>query len=187
MTDETNSVIFTKSLLSHSKNKMKSIKIFVSVLAGIFTYVAAASQNASINILSQNSGIVKKEKIIFLQVTVNNTDESGFIGAYKIKAQLNIPSEIADIADTGHVLPLGWKIISSNSSTIVLSNGTDVIGPASDRTILIAIVGKKKGGPSTIIGQLSFSNGNPPGNEVGSLSGDSAADNSSTTTIKVSK
>jgi hypothetical protein len=51
--------------------------------------------------------------------------------------------------------------------------------------ILIAIQGKEAGGPSTIIGQLSFSDGNVPGTAMGTLPGDDASDNSSTTTIKV--
>jgi len=148
-------------------------------------YASAASQNASLNILSHNSGILKKGETSFLEVTINNTDEFASIGSYKIKAQINIPSEIVSIADTGHVLPKGWKIISNNGSTLIVSNATDVISPISDRTILVALVGKKPGGPSTIIGQLSFSNGNAPGIEVGFLSGDNPADDSSTTTIKV--
>jgi hypothetical protein len=166
---------------------MKLFKLIFPVLAGIFIFRDAASQNASINILSQNSGTVRKEETAFLEVTVNNTDELSSIGVYKIKAQINVPSTIASIADTGHVLPKGWKIISNNGSTIILSNGADIIGPASDRNILIAIVGKKTGGPSTMIGQLSFSNGSPPGTEVGFLTGDNPGDNSSTTTIKVVK
>ena len=55
------------------------------------------------------------------------------------------------------------------------------------RTLLIAVKGNKVGGPSTIAGQLSFSNGFTPGNAPGTLQGDIPADNYSTSTCKVIK
>ncbi len=164
---------------------MKLFKLIFLVLTGSFTFMSAASQNALINILAQNSGTVRKGETVFLEVTIINTNAISDIGAYKIKAQISVPSEIAGIDTSGNVLPTGWTITGNTGSTIFLSNGTDVIPRNSARTILIAVHGKKTGGPSTIIGQLSFSDGNPPGTALGSLPGDNPADNSSTTTIKV--
>lgn len=83
-------------------------------MAGAFTFTSAASQNALINILTQKSGMITKGGITFLEVTVNNTDPTSFIGVYKIKTQISVPTAIAGIATTGHVLPTGWTIISND-------------------------------------------------------------------------
>jgi hypothetical protein len=164
---------------------MKSLRIAVLIAASVFTYINAASQNAMINVLSQNAGVVKKGGTVFLEVTVTNTDPFYPIGAYRLRPQINIPAGIVNIADTGHVLPAGWTIIKNDGSAISVSNGTGILSPNSEYTILIALYGKKTGGPSTIIAQLSFSDGKAPGTAMGSLPGDDASDNSSTTTIKV--
>ncbi len=157
------------------------------MLLSVFLYNYAASQNALINILTHNNGITKKDETIFLEVTVTNTDAVSPIGVYKIRPQINVPSGIISIADSGHVLPPGWAIIKNNGSAILLSNGTAILDPSSEHTILIAIRGVKMGGASTIIGQLSFSDGKAPGTGIGFLPGDDQSDNSSTTTIKVVK
>lgn len=166
---------------------MKFFKLILPVLAGGFTFMSASSQNVLINILTQNSGIVKKGKTVFLEVTVNNTDPDAYIGIYKIKVQISVPSAIASIPATGHVLPTGWTITSNNGSTINLSNGKNMIASNDSRTILIAVQGNKIGGPSTIAGQLSFSNGEAPGTTPGVLAGDNPADNFSTSTCEVIK
>jgi hypothetical protein len=142
-------------------------------------------QNALINILTRNTGIVKKGGTVFVEVTVNNTDPVAFINVYKIKVQITVPSAIASIADKGHILPTGWTITSNDGEIVTLSNGKDMIASRDARTLLIAIKGNKTGGPSTIVGQLLFSNGIAPGTEPGSLQGDLPADNSSTSTCKV--
>ncbi len=164
---------------------MKSFKLVVLILGSILIYSDVASQNALINILTRKSGIVHTGETLFLEVTINNTDPVSHIGVYKIKAQISVPGAIANIPDTGHVLPTGWTILSNNGSTINLSNGKDMIASNDARTLLIAVRGIKAGGPSTIAGQLTFSNGFTPGNVPGTLNGDSPADNSSTSTIKV--
>jgi hypothetical protein len=164
---------------------MKFSKLIFLIFLVAFTFINAASQNALINVLTQNSGVTKKGKIVFLEITVNNTDPGSSIVAYKLRPQISVPSAIASIQTTGHVLPDGWTITSNNGSTLFLSNGSDIIAPNTARTILIAIQGNKIGGPSTISGQLSFSNGAAPGSAPGSLPGDNPADNSSTSTIKV--
>ena len=156
-------------------------------MTGIFSFISASSQNALINILTPNSGIVKKGKTFFLEVTINNTDAASHVGIYKINTQISVPSAIVSIPATGHVLPTGWIITSHNDSTINLSNGKDMIAANDARTLLIAIKGNKMGGPLTISGQLSFSNGQAPGTASGILAGDTPLDNSSTTTVKVTK
>ena len=164
---------------------MKLIKTCLLFGLSAFAFMKAPSQNAMINILTRNAGVVKKGKTIFLEITINNTTLRDYIGIYKIRTQISVPSEIVSIDTVGHVLPTGWKIISNNGSTINLSNGMDMMAASDARTLLIAIRGKKAGGPSTISAQLTFSNGYPPGTEPGSLQGDNPADNSSTSTIRV--
>lgn len=159
--------------------------IFSFIVA--FAAIRAAGQNVMINILTQNSGIVKKGKTVFLEITINNTDPNTYVGIYKIQTKISVPAGIVSIAATGHVLPTGWKITNNNGSTITLSNCKDMIASNDARTILIALRGNDIGGPSTISGQLYFSNGEAPGTAQGSLSGDNPGDNSSTTTIKVQR
>ena len=167
--------------------KMKLFKLTTLFALFAFTSIRADSQNVLINILTQNSGIVKRGNSIFLEVIVNNTDAKSFVDIFKINAQISVPAEIVKIDSAGHVLPTGWKIISNNDSTIRLSNGMDMIAAHDARTILIAMKGIKVGGPSTITGQLTFSNGESPGTAPGVLAGDNPADNSSTSTCRVIK
>jgi hypothetical protein len=166
---------------------MKPGRLFLLVLVSIFFSKAGASQNVLMNILTQKEGIVKIGKTVFLQVTINNTDPTSFVNIYKLKATISVPSAIAGIAVTSHVLPTGWTIISNDGTTINLSNGKDMITSRDSRTLLIAVKGKKAGGPSTISGHISFSNGEAPGTEPGTMAGDNPGDNSSTTSIKVIK
>ena len=154
-------------------------------MTSAFVSVRAASQNMMINILTQNSGTVNKGKTVFLEATINNTDPNAYLGIYKLQVKISVPSEIVTIPATGHVLPTGWTITSNTGSTITLSNGKNMIASNDSRTLLIAVEGKKSGGPSTIAGQLYFSNGESPGTTPASLPGDNPADNSSTTSIKV--
>lgn len=165
---------------------MKLSTLFILFLAGILSLPRAYSQaNASINILTQNSGLVSLGGTVFLEVTLNNTGPTSSIGLYKVKTQISVPSAIASIPTTGHQLPPGWTITSNIGTAINLSNGTDIIPVNESRTILIAMHGDAVGGPSTVSGQLSFSNGNPPGTGPGTLPGDNTADNFSASTIEV--
>ncbi|MDZ4794929.1 MAG: hypothetical protein SGI83_11675 [Bacteroidota bacterium] len=164
---------------------MKKIRLFISSLAILFLSKMAVSQNVMVNILTQKSGIVTKNGIVFLEITINNTDPLAYIGIYRIKTQLSVPSAIASIAAEGHVLPTGWTITSQNDSVINLSNGKDMIAANDARTLLVAIRGMKMGGPSTISCQLSFSDGTSPGTAPGTLPGENPGDNRSTSTIEV--
>lgn len=162
-------------------------KFFFLLALGFFFRYNGSAQNVMLNILTKNSGIVKQGKTLFLEVTINNTDPTNHIGIYKIRTQLSVPQAIANFESKGHVLPTGWAITSNNGNTITLSNGKDMIAANDSRTILIAIKGAKVGGPATITGQLSFSDGTAPGTATGVLNGDLPADNFSTTTCTVIK
>lgn len=154
-------------------------------MAGSFMSACAVAQNTMINVLTQNSGVVNKGNTVFVEVSICNTDAIDSVAPYKLRPQISIPAGIASIPATGHVLPNGWTIVSNDGNTIRLSNGTDVIPVHTCRTILIAIKGEGIGGPSTISGNLLFSNGVAPGSAPGAATTrDNPADNSSTSTCK---
>jgi hypothetical protein len=167
--------------------EMKLFKLFLLLMAGSFTGCSAAAQNAMINILTKNSGLVKKGNTVFLEISINNTDPASHIAAYKLRPQISVPAGLVSIAATGHVLPTGWTIIRNDGSVITFSNGRDLIGANDSRIILVALKGIKAGGPSIITGQLFFADGNAPGSASGALAGDIPADNNSSTSIQVTK
>lgn len=160
-------------------------RFLIPFFSGILFFTTAVSQNVSINVLTQNSGIVQVGKTVFFEVTINNTDASSYVGIYKLKTQITVPDSLLTIQTTGHNLPTGWEIISNNNGVISLSNGKDMIASNDARTLLIALQGKNTGGPVTISGQLSFSNGISPGTDPGSMKEDKPADNFSTSSCKV--
>ena len=146
------------------------------------------AQNVSINILTHSSGVAKKGNNIFLEITINNTSPADSVPAYKLRPQISIPVSIASIANKGHKLPEGWKIIFNEGGVLRLTNGIDRIPPDASRTILLLIDGKTTGGPSAISANLLFSSGNEPGTASGTATpGDNPSDNSSTTSIEVVK
>ncbi|MDZ4794927.1 MAG: T9SS type A sorting domain-containing protein [Bacteroidota bacterium] len=155
----------------------------------IFTSVSelAAQANASINLLTLNSGLVNLGGNVNLQVTVGNTGPISPIGVNKVRAQISIPIAIAsaapNIEQTG--LPAGWIILSNTGGVITVCNGTDIIPVGAQRQVLIKIRGDAVGGPSTIAGQLTFGPGTGICTGLGTLSGDLPADNISQSTIQV--
>jgi hypothetical protein len=175
-------------IISIIKIKTMSLSriISLSIIATLMCHCADA-QNVLLNILTKDRGIVKKGRTLFLEVSIHNTDPANHVGIYKIRTQLSVPPAIASIASMGHVLPTGWTITGNTGNTITLSNGKDMIAANDARTILIAIKGTQLGGPSTITGQLSFSDGTAPGTTTGTMNGDLPADNFSTTTCTVIK
>jgi hypothetical protein len=165
---------------------MKQLNIIILFLTGIFTITDAAGQaNATINILTGNTGIVALGGTVDVDVQINNTGPVSNIGAYKIKCQLTVPTSIASIAATQTKLPPGWTILSQNTGVINLSNGTDVIAPGTARSFTITVRGDALGGPLTCGSQLNFSNGNPPGSAPGTLAGNNTADDASQSTVLV--
>lgn len=152
---------------------------------GILFNKPVLSQNVSINVLTKESGIVRAGNTVLFEVTINNTDPLTIVGMYKLKAQVSIASPEVVIQKTGHNLPTGWEVIDNDGKVITISNGKDLIAPNDARTLLLSLKGVQMGGPVSISGQLSFSNGAAPGSEPGSLAGDKPADNFSTSSCTV--
>lgn len=146
----------------------------------------AGNANASLNILTLNSGQVNQGAVVDLQVSVGNTGPS-FIGVNKVRAQISIPIAIAtalpNAQQTG--LPAGWIILTNTGGAITICNGTDQIPSGQQRQLFIKIQGTTAGGPSTINGSLSFGPGSGVCTGPGSLPGDNTADNTSTSSITV--
>jgi hypothetical protein len=164
---------------------MKLFKITMLLLVGAFACFSAAGQaNASINILTQNSGQVYPGATVFVQVDIGNTGPGSVIGANKVRARISVPSAIVSIPTSGHVLPAGWTITTNTGDVITICNGSDIIGVNEVRTLLIAVQGNTLGGPSTITGLVLFSNGTNC-NVTGTLAGDQTADNTSTSSVEV--
>lgn len=167
---------------------MKLFKLMLLVIVSSCISQNVASQDVLMNILTQNSGLINIDGKVFLEITVCNKSATTAIPVYKLRPQISFPAEIVSIPDTGHVLPAGWTMTFNKDAVIRLSNGTDEIPLHACRTILIAARGKSVGGPSTISGTLTFSNGMAPGTAAGaSTPGDNPADNVSTTSIKVTR
>lgn len=164
---------------------MKYLQFVITLMFFLVLDNVAFSQNAMINISSQNAGIVKIGEKLILEVFITNTNSKDFIGIYKLKMQVSVPEKIVSIDSVGNILPTGWKILSNNGSSITISNGMDMIAATDNRNLFISLKAKEIGGASTISGQLSFSNGVAPGIEPGSLKNDLPGDNKSTTTCKV--
>lgn len=168
---------------------MKLFKLTALLFAGIFAFSGAAGQaNASINILTQNSGQVTQGGIVNIEVTVGNTGPVSPIGQFKVRAQISVPIAICNILPTVQQtgLPPGWTVSAyvGGGSAITVCNGTDVIPVGTARTILIKVQGNVIGGPSTVTGNLLFSNG-VSCTIPGTLAGDNTADNGSTSSIQV--
>ena len=165
---------------------MKKTGLFIFLIISVLFCKNALSQNVSVNVITQNAGLVKKGAFVFFDVTINNTDPVAMAGVYKLKVQVSIAdSSAVIIKSTGHSLPTGRQIINNTGTVITLSNGKDIIAPNDARTLLIALEGKNAGGPANVSGQLSFSDGVAPGTAPGSMAGDNPADNFSTSTCTV--
>lgn len=165
---------------------MKVPKLIVTLAVFFAAIINVKGQNTSLNILTQNSGVVTVGGTVFLQVDVSNTDGSTSVPQYKLRPQISVPQSIVTVPASGHQLPAGWTIISNNGQVVRLSNGTDEIPAGVTRTILIAVQGVTNGGPETINGNMFFSNGIAPGSASGvALPGDVTADNTSTSAIQV--
>jgi hypothetical protein len=166
---------------------MKFIKLLLLCCIGVFFLgsTASAQANAYINIVTQNSGQVSLGGTVNIQVEVGNSGTAN-ITASKVKTAITVPTTLVSVLPNAQqTLPSGWTILSNTAAGVItLCNGTDVIAPGDLRTILIKVQGNTLGGPSTIIGQLSFSGGTNCGSP-GSLTGNNPADDNSSTSIQV--
>lgn len=158
---------------------MKLFKLFMLFLVATFAYKGAAAQDASINILAGNGGIVTVGGSLFLQVDVTNNDATGTIVANKLRPQISAPAGISSISLTAsdHTLPAGWTITSNTGSVIRITNTSDPIPAGVTRTALIKILGGPGTGAGSIIANLTF-NGAAPTGDIG-------ANNSSSTGLTV--
>ncbi|MEO6328313.1 MAG: hypothetical protein ABIO55_05250, partial [Ginsengibacter sp.] len=166
---------------------MKQIfRLIMLFLAGAFTISAAIGQaNASLGIVTQNSGNVVVGQTGFLQANVKNTGPTSSIPAYTIKLEIAVPPTVT-ISSALSQLPTGWTILDNDGALMTLSNGTDVIPVNGDRQILIALVGGASPAPaSTVSGGLSFADGMPPGDGFGDLNGNNTTDDISTSSVAV--
>lgn len=167
---------------------MKHLFHFSIVLFLLLSSANLNAQNVMINVLTQNSGKVNTGEIIFFEIKISNTSATKSVQPYLLRPQISFPYNLVEVPTTGHILPKGWEITANKNGVVYLTNGTDIIAENENRIILIAIKGKTKGGPVSIFGNLTFSNGIAPGSQVGPpLSGDNIADNTSTSSIIVTQ
>jgi Secretion system C-terminal sorting domain len=157
---------------------MKLIKLLTLFFATTCTYICTA-QNVSINIQTENTGLVDLGGTVFLLVEVRNTDASGTVVQNKVRPQISVPAAISSISLTAadHILPSGWTITSNSGSVIRITNTTDPIPANTTRTIRLLLRGNVIGGPSQIIANLTFVGAAP--------AGDIGADNTSSSSIEV--
>ena len=166
--------------------KMKILRSILFIAVVTCLSKTAVSQDVMLNIMTQQSGAVQVNGNIFLEVMICNTNAATAVPAYKLRPQISFPADLVSIPDSGHVLPPGWTLTFNKNAVVRISNGIDQIPASGCRTILILMKAIGTGGPSTISGNLGFSNGIAPGSVSGStLPGDNPADNISTSTIKV--
>jgi large repetitive protein len=170
---------------------MKLLKLVLLLCVNIIICTTAISQtqlstNASLNILSANSGIVTQGGIVDLSISVTNTGANPIV-ANRIRVQISIPNAIAlPIATVSQTaLSPNW-IVTSNTAggVITICNNTDVIPAGQTRTSVVKVSGVNIGGPLTINAGLAFGTvASCTG--FGSLPGDIPADNTSTTGLTV--
>jgi len=89
---------------------------------------ASGQANATLNILTLNSGQVILGGTVDIQVTVGNTGP-GSITTNKVRAQISIPIAIATALPTPQQtgLPSGWTVTVNTGGSITVCNGTDAI------------------------------------------------------------
>ena len=165
---------------------MKLFRIIMLFLVGALTIGNVAGQaNASLAVLTQNSGNVNLGGTVNIQININNTGPTSSIGVNKVRCQLSVPAALVSIPAVQAGLPTGWIILSNNGSVITVCNGSDIIPVGEARVVLISVQGNALGGPSTVLGNLSFGPGTGVCTGPGTLPGDNTADNSSSSSITV--
>ncbi len=164
-------------------------------LLGIISLVCiqAKSQNVSINLLTQNNGIVNVGSTVYLELTFSNTSNTSTVGNYRLKPLITLPTSVTVRATGPHVFPSGWGFLNGLSgqvgalpnNLVRLTNGTGTIGPNSAVTVLLAVEGLTISPSTPVQGTLAFSNGSAPGTGNGTLSGNNTNDDNATAVIEV--
>jgi uncharacterized repeat protein (TIGR01451 family) len=165
---------------------MKSTKLFLLFLVTGFMFKNAVAQtNASLNIVSANSGVVNQGSTLELTVTVTNTG-SNPISAQRVRVQISVPSAVGLPLATGsqNALSSNW-IVTSNTAggVITICNNTDIIPASTTRTSIVKISANTIGSGQINAG-LAFGNGTSC-TAFGSLPGDNTGDNTSQTPMVV--
>ncbi len=159
--------------------------IFLLFVTGFIFKNTVAQTNASLNIVSANSGVVNQGSILELTVTVTNTGANP-ISAQRVRVQISVPSAVGLPLATGsqNALSPNW-IVTSNTAggVITICNNTDVIPAGATRTSIVKISANALGTGGINAG-LAFGNGTSC-TAFGSLTGDNTGDNSSSTPITV--
>jgi len=165
---------------------MRSLYIFLLFLLVVSGQKAWSQANASINLLTQNAGVVTQGGEVYIQVDVANSGPVSSIGVNKVRAQISVPPIVQIVANAQqNGLPTGWTILTNTGTAIMVCNGTNVIPVNQVRTVLIKVRGVTLSGPLTVAGVLSFGPGTGVCTGPGALPGDITADNTSTSSISV--
>lgn len=161
---------------------MKLIKLIVLLFLGAFAVTGASAQaNATLNMLTLNSGDIISNGSGTLQATVGNTGPSTTIPNGRINLQITVPPTIT-IAATQSGLPAGWTVTNNNGTVINICNSSVTIPVNTSANLLIALQGGATLTSGVISGQISFrTNCTGPG----SLSGNNTADDGSTAGFNV--
>lgn len=161
---------------------MKLIKLMVLLFLGAFAVTGASAQaNATLNMLTLNSGDIILNGSGSLQATVGNTGPSTTIPNGRINLQITVPPSIS-IAATQSGLPAGWTVTNNNGTVINICNSAVTIPVNTSANLIIALQGGAALTSGVISGQISFrTNCTGPG----SLSGNNTADDASTAGFNV--
>lgn len=153
---------------------MKTFKLTFLLLPLIFfSSISFAQSNATINMLTLNSGNVGVNGIGTLEVAIGNTGPSVAIAAGKINATISAQPLVTFAPDASQTLPAGWIIRNNLGSSLILCNSSTTIPVGTITNINIALVGGANAGSGTISGSLAYrTNCTAPG----SLSGNNTAD-----------
>lgn len=166
--------------MEHKTNnmKLKITKYFLLLIAATFTLGGIKAQDASINILAGNGGIVATGQTFLLRVDITNNSATGTVVQNKLRPQISVPASISSISLTAsdHTLPAGWTITSNSGTVIRITNTTDPLPAGVTRTAFITVTGTAVG-TGSIIGNLTFVGAAP--------TGDLGANNSSSAGIEV--
>ena len=153
---------------------MKLFKLIMLFVVAAFTFAGASAQsNATINMLTLNSGTVGINGTGTLLVTIGNTGPSTAIANGKINATISAQPLVTFAPTASQSLPAGWTIVNNLGSSLILCNSSTTIPVGTAANINIALVGGATAGSGIISGSLSYrTNCTAPG----SLAGNSTAD-----------